>query len=290
VVTDWVTDSDASNHTTSSASNLTFVRPPLPTDPSSIIVDNGSSLPITSVGNTAFPGPFYRNNVLVTPNIIQNLLSVHHFTTDNLCSMELSPYGLSVKDLSSRNVIARCNSSRLLYTMRLPSCFAPSPCAAPAALAASTSTWHLHLKHLGVDALFKLSSDSSVVCSMRTHDFCHTCQFGRHTRMPFTSSMSRAYNIFDLIHYDMWTSPVVSVSGHKYYLLIIDNHSHFVCTFPLRVKSNIFSTLSKKFTFVSTQFGCTIKIVQCDNGCEFDNASSQVFFTTHGVVLRMSCT
>jgi hypothetical protein len=70
VVTDWVTDSDASNHTTSSASNLTFVRPPLPTDPSSIVVDNGSSLPVTSVGNTGFHGPFYLNNVLVIPDII----------------------------------------------------------------------------------------------------------------------------------------------------------------------------------------------------------------------------
>jgi hypothetical protein len=76
-VTDWVTDSYASTHTTSSANNLTSVRPPLPTDPSSIIVGNRSSLPVTSIGNTTFPDPFYLYNVLVTPNIIQNILSVH---------------------------------------------------------------------------------------------------------------------------------------------------------------------------------------------------------------------
>jgi hypothetical protein len=88
--------------------------------------------------------------------------------------MKFDPYGLSVKDLSSQNVIARCNSSDPLYTMRLPSHFAPSLCAAPvASLVASTSTWHRRLGHSGVDALFKLSSDSSVVCSRRTHDFCH---------------------------------------------------------------------------------------------------------------------
>jgi hypothetical protein len=121
--------------------------------------------------------------------------------------------------------------------------FRPSPCVAPATtLAASASTWHRRLRHPGVDALSKLLSDSSVICSRRIHDFCHACQLGRHTRMPFSSS--HADNIFDLIHCDLWTSPVVSVSGHKYYLLVICDRSHFVWTFPLRVKSDTFSTLS----------------------------------------------
>jgi hypothetical protein len=42
------------------------------------------------------------------------------------------------------------------------------------------------------------------------------------------------------------------------------------------------------FSLVSTQSGRTIKVVQCDNGREFDNASSRVFFTTKGVLLQMS--
>jgi hypothetical protein len=43
-VTDWVADSGVSNHTTSDAGNLTFVRPHTSTDPSSIVVGNGSAL------------------------------------------------------------------------------------------------------------------------------------------------------------------------------------------------------------------------------------------------------
>jgi hypothetical protein len=79
--------------------------------------------------------------------------------------------------------------------------------------------------------------------------------------MPFASPTSHADNIFDLIHCDLWTSPVVSVYSHKYYQLIIDDRSHFVWTFSLRVKSVVFSTLSIFFAFVSTQFGCTIKAI-----------------------------
>jgi hypothetical protein len=69
-VTDWVTDSGASSHTTSDAGNLTSVHPPTFTNPSSIVVGNGSALLVTSVGDSALLDPFYLNNILVTPDII----------------------------------------------------------------------------------------------------------------------------------------------------------------------------------------------------------------------------
>jgi hypothetical protein len=114
MVIDWVVDSSASYHTTSDVGYLTSVRPPTSTESSSIIVGNGYALPTTSVGDSALLDPFYLNNVLVTPNIIQNLLYVCHFTTDNWCSMTFDPFGLSMKDLSTWNVITRCNSSEPL--------------------------------------------------------------------------------------------------------------------------------------------------------------------------------
>jgi hypothetical protein len=107
--------------------------------------------------------------------------------------MEFDPFGLSIKDISTGNVITR------------------------------------------------LSNASSVICSRRTQDLCHAYQLGRHTRMSFVSSASRADNNFDLIHCGLWTSPFVSIYGCKYYLVILDDRSHFVWTFPLRMKFDIFS-------------------------------------------------
>jgi hypothetical protein len=57
----------------------------------------------------------------------------------------------------------------------------------------------------------------------------------------------------------------------------------FLCTLNLTLFPHC-----QFFTFVSTQFGRTIKAVQCDNGHEFDNASSRAFFAPSGVVLWMS--
>ena len=65
--------------------------------------------------------------------------------------------------------------------------------------------------------------------------------------------------------------------------------AHYLWTYPLRLKSDTFATLANFFSFVRTQFGATVKAVQCDNGREFDNSSSRTFFLTHGVHLRMSC-
>jgi hypothetical protein len=45
--------------------------------------------------------------------------------------------------------------------------------------------------------------------------------------------------------------------------------------------------LSHFFTWVSTQFCRTIRSVQCDNGHEFDNFTSNDFFLSHSVQLKV---
>jgi hypothetical protein len=79
------------------------------------------------------------------------------------------------------------------------------------------------------------------------------------------------------------------VSGSKYYLVILDYFTHYLWTFPLKQKSNTFTTLSNFFAYVATQFSCTVKAIQCGNGREFDNSSTQTFPLSKGAQLRMSC-
>ncbi|WVZ65392.1 LOW QUALITY PROTEIN: hypothetical protein U9M48_014766 [Paspalum notatum var. saurae] len=267
VTTDWIADSGASFHTTPDAGILSSVRPPHLSCPSSIIVGNGSCLPVTSMGNAGVPGSFRLPNVLVAPNMVHNLLSIRQFTADNSCSVEFDSSGLTVKDSASRRPLLRCDSSGPLYTLRLPISAAPpstspSPSSSVAFITAtpSSTTWHRRLGHPGRDVLAQLSCSADVPCTRAPDEhLCHACQLGRHVRLPFSTSSSHADHIFDLVHCDLWTSPVLSISGYKYYLV------------------------------VSTQFGLTIKAIQCDNGREFDNNASRSFFLTRGVQLRMSC-
>jgi Mn2+/Fe2+ NRAMP family transporter len=86
---EWVTDFGVSNHTTPDPGNISLFQPLNHVVPSYIAVGNGFILPITSIGDTVHPDLFYLNNILVTPDIIRNLLFIHQFTTDNGCQWNL---------------------------------------------------------------------------------------------------------------------------------------------------------------------------------------------------------
>jgi hypothetical protein len=55
---------------------------------------------------------------------------------------------------------------------------------------------------------------------------------------------------FKLMHLDLWTSRIVSVSRSKYYLVILHDLTHYLWTFPL--KYDTFTTLSNFFAYVAT--------------------------------------
>lgn len=85
-------DSGASYDTTIDADMLSHSHPPHPSFFSSISVGNDSTLLVTLVGDSILSGPFHLKNVLVTSNIIQNLLYVRRFTVDNSCSVEFDSF------------------------------------------------------------------------------------------------------------------------------------------------------------------------------------------------------
>jgi len=194
--------------------------------------------------------------------------------------VEFDPFGCSVKDLPTRSEIVRCDSSRPLYPLQFPATLLAS---------SSSSLWHQRHGRPGPEAQSKLAQTSFIKCTSSSPSLCHACQLGRHVRLPFHASSSRATRNFQLIHCDLWTSPIVSVTGHKYYLVILDDCSYYLWTFPVRLKSDTFSTLSHFFAYVRTQFGVTIQGVQCDNGRKFDILHARSFFLSHGIHLRMSC-
>jgi hypothetical protein len=206
---------------TSSSDMLTQRLPP---SISSITVGNGTSIPVTSRGHFVLPTPttnFALNNILVAPSIVRNLLSVRQFTRDN-SSFEFDAQGFSVKDLRVGRVILRCNCDRDLYTMP-----ASTPVAPPhALLTASSSLWHQRLGHPAPATLERLNKLRVVSCNKVDRSLCHSCQIGKHTRLPFSVSQSITHGPFELVHCDVWTSPINSLSGFSYYLVCLDDYSH----------------------------------------------------------------
>lgn len=94
---------------------------------------------------------------------------------------------------------------------------------------------------------------------------------------------------FQTLHLDVWTSPVVSISGYQFYLVVLDDYTHYAWTFPLKHKSEIFSILTEFFAYVQTQFQLPILALQTDNGREFDNHTVRALLARHGTHFRLSC-
>ncbi len=191
---------------TSDTGTLSTSQSPTRNTPSHIIVGNGSLLPITSVGRAYLHYPnssFVLNNVLISPEIIKSLISARRFTCDNWCSVELDPFGLSVKDYPTKIEIVRCNSSGALYPF--PADAYSSVASARAFVASSTNTdlWHRRLGHLGREALTLLAQVYVIPPPKVTTSLCHACQLGRHVCLPFPTSSSRAKANFDLVHCDL---------------------------------------------------------------------------------------
>ncbi|GJU09762.1 ribonuclease H-like domain-containing protein [Tanacetum coccineum] len=88
----------------------------------------------------------------------------------------------------------------------------------PAAMILFQYTWHQSLGHPESEVLQRILSRNSISCTKEKPPvLCHACQFSKHVRLPFVSSNTLVKSCFDVIHSDLWTSPIPSLSGFKYY-------------------------------------------------------------------------
>ena len=112
---------------------------------------------------------------------------------------------------------------------------------------------------------------------------------GKHTRLPFRVSESHSFFPFQLVHSDVWTSPCYSYSGYKYYVIFLDDYTHYLWSIPLRNKSDVFPTVRAFISYVHTQFHLPILAFQTDNGGEYDSTAMRLLLSSLGTQLRLSC-
>ncbi|KAJ9561300.1 hypothetical protein OSB04_006460 [Centaurea solstitialis] len=271
----WYTDTGATSHMTNNSSNFTSY------------VNNGLFRNvIVGIGHQNLPYPFpplLLKNVLHTPRIIKNLLSIRRFTIDNNVSVEFDPFGLTVKEYRTRTPILRCNSTGDLYPFKLKS---SSQVTHPSTFAAITrDLWPHRLGHPGADVLSTLRSNLHFSSSkhLSSNTFCHSCVLVKQIKFPFSSSNSLTHLPFDIIHTDVWTSPVLSSSGHRYYVLFLDDKTNY-----LQQVLSLFY-LSPLLFYDKNTIPLYHQNIQCDNGREFDNRQFHNLCSQTGTQFRFSC-
>ncbi|GJR09421.1 ribonuclease H-like domain-containing protein [Tanacetum coccineum] len=203
----WNMNTGASSHLNNSVNSLSVILNTCSYP--SVSVGDSHSILVTNTGHSILPTPLrslHLNNVLITPHIVKNLTYVRQFVRENNRTVEFEAFGFSVKDFMTRRVLFRCDSTGDLYPVTASSLISQ-------AFLVSQHTWHQRLRHPRSKVICRLVSHNFILCNKeKLPVICHACQLGKHVRLSFASSYIVVTSCFDIIHSDVWTSPISSLS------------------------------------------------------------------------------
>ena len=106
---------------------------------------------------------------------------------------------------------------------------------------------------------------------------------------PFFNSDRVSSLPLQLVHSDVWQSPVVSLSGCHYYVIFIDDYSRFSWLFPLKSKSDVYTCFIKFKCMVENLFSTKIKSLQSDGDGEYSSTHFKNFLAQSGILHQISC-
>ena len=156
---------------------------------------------------------------------------------------------------------------------------------------ASLTTWHKRLCHLHNRSLKILQSSDQVhglVVSDKTLCSCNSCLVGKARRLPFPRSRNRATEKLGLVHADLITFNVGSLSGCRYGLLLIDDYSRMGWFYPLGRKSDTYGAFKIWVARVELESSCKLKIFRTDNGGEFLSKDFKDLLHSKGTIHQLS--
>lgn len=266
----WFADSGANNHVISDLENLTLQEPFKADD--EVAVGNGLGLSILNTGSSTHfysQKPFKFKNILHCPNAAANLLSIQKFYIDNNCWFKLTDTYFFVKDNLTGQTIMQGLSKDDLYPIKLFKLINKvKTFTSLLGISASASVWHWRLGHPTSRILNKVIKFAHilVIQSNKQSVLCDACQLAKAKTLPFSGSTNVTNGPLEITHSDLWTYPVLSTTGFKYYVVFIDNFSRFTWTYPIKIKSKTFDSFVNFKNQAKNLLFRKIKAFQYDGG------------------------
>jgi hypothetical protein len=263
-------------------------------------VGNGTGLNIKNFGSSFIhckslhKSHFLLKDILHYPNVSANLLFINKFCLDNNCWFALTSSSFTVKDNLIGEVLLQGPSENGLYPIPLHQKSLNKWKGLTAHLGVKTTdvVWHQRLGHPSSSVFQQLLKNQNLhlfglVDKTR---ICESCQLGKSKQLPFCESTRISTAPLELIHSDVWTSSVSSLSGCKYYVLFVNDYSRFTWLYPLINQSDVYQCFVKFTLLVENLFSTKIRQFQSENGGEYILTLFKQFLTQHGIFHRLTCT
>lgn len=147
----------------------------------------------------------------------------------------------------------------------------------------ATNVWHKRLGHKNHAGMRLLDLPLS-------NEKCNICMKAESTKIPFQNqALPGTTKIGDRMHCDIG-EPITSegLNGEKYYLTIIDGHSHYTEVYHLRAKRKAKKFLVQYINRMKT-IGTNVMNIRSDNGGEFNSDDFKQFCSYSSIRQLFTC-
>ncbi|CAI7878210.1 unnamed protein product [Closterium sp. NIES-54] len=114
---------------------------------------------------------------------------------------------------------------------------------------------------------------------------CPTFLETKFTKFPFSSGTGPAKAPLPLVHMDvLGPTRAPSLSGSRYFLTIVDDHTRAVWVYPLKTKGEVAAAVLKEWMpRAQTKSGHKVKVIRTKNGGEFIGADFEAVLKKKGI-------
>jgi hypothetical protein len=292
----WNTDTGATSHMTPHKSwlrNYTPYKVPIKLADSRVIYSEGvGSVLFRPLINGQLARDVEITRVLHVPALRNNLLAVLYLTKHKGFSVHITGDHIEFARNGSVLFTATINENNVGY-LNGHTIDGNEYVHFASTLPLDLSLWHKRLGHHNYDGIRLMMKDNLVdglvLDSREKPDpICEPCLAGKMHANPFPSSNSRATELLELVHSDVYYVGATSHGGYCYWSTFIDDYSRKKFVVPMKRKSDTFAAFKTFKAYAENHTGKTIKRFREDKGGEYMTNDFDAYLKAYGIVREHS--
>ncbi|CAI7874395.1 unnamed protein product, partial [Closterium sp. NIES-54] len=263
-----------------------------------------SSFTTLAKGSSTVPCPAYPSGTVTgmcVPSLRHNLVAQTEIQEAGLRTIfwENENYGDILDPLTNKVLTRFTLNSSGLYTLQVPipqvsttQAEATTPPCSCRSFSNPTILYHHQLGHPNFRTLADMASKKLLLGLLASlppppdspAPTCLDCTKSKLRQQPHPASPSVAAAPLDLVHLDVWSPALVPArGGYRYFLVIVDDHSRYVCFHLLHTKAAVPEVLIAWVKQAQTTFDRKFKRLHSSGGGEFCNDKLKAFCSSEGI-------
>ncbi|SGY18595.1 BQ5605_C014g07409 [Microbotryum silenes-dioicae] len=117
---------------------------------------------------------------------------------------------------------------------------------------------------------------------------CNACLGPKGHRLPFPNSESHSPERLGLVHSNVLSFPTPSLTGKRYLVTFLDDHSRKLWAYAIDHKSDVFPTFQTWLAEVELETNARLRILCTDNGGEYRSNAFTEFCQSRGICRQYS--